>query len=864
MKLKKIRTKLLLLVIPIILIVVTLSATSAISVANKYVNSTAEATMKANQLEEMKKIEVAISGATRMVQDLALTVGETFEDASLETYNNIMIDMVESREIVYGMGVCFEPYVYDNDEQFTFTYVNKVDDVASVNKAHDASYNYFSENFYTLPKQSNELTFIKPYLDEELGVFMISVTSPFYDENDKFAGVVLVDIRIAKLQDLVTAFNKENSWFFVIDENGTYIAHENEEIVKEKENALHNENASYARAMKEVISNEIGKTSYRQDGEDYNVYYNTISTWNWNLVYVVPADYLSQQLFGTRALFIFISLMAGILVIGSIYFIIKRNVEKPIKILVDEFEGISNHTYELGIPKDLENLEDEFGLVGKSLGKMKMDLKQYQDDLQEAVKKNSDFAVELEVQNESLIESEKLVREAMMYSNAIIGAIPDIVLLIDHSGTIVDSEGELSKTKDSIVGKHISYVLDNEENTRIAMEKITKAHVTNEVQHIEAEIMVAGVPEYFDMRIAACMEDRVVAIARKVTELHNHMKDIEYLSYHDQLTGLRNRRYSDEILKRFEKDKSYPLSIVVADVNGLKLINDAFGHEKGDLLLNNFATVLKQSGINIDYIARVGGDEFTIYLPHTEKKEANILVSKMKNECKKKLINGIPLTVSFGVGTIHSENEYSTDVMKIAEDEMYQEKIYNAPERRQRTIDLIINELQKISPKEKQHMNQVAVYCDKLTAEIGLPAITQSKIHTAALLHDIGKIGVSGKILNKGSKLDREETEELRRHSEIGYRILKAAGNMNDIAEIVFAQHERIDGKGYPKRLFGDEIPLESRIIAIADAYEAMTGYRDYGKALSKEEAKAEILKNAGTQFDEELAKEFVKIIDII
>ncbi len=342
-------------------------------------------------------------------------------------------------------------------------------------------------------------------------------------------------------------------------------------------------------------------------------------------------------------------------------------------------------------------------------------------------------------------------------------------------------------------------------------------------------------------------------------ELYKQMKDIEYLSYCDQLTGLRNRRYADEMLKKLIEDKSFPISIIVADVNGLKLINDAFGHDKGDELLNNFATVLKYTNINKDYLCKTGGDEFMVYLPHTTEKEAKSFVDKINYDCNKKTIYGIPLTVALGVCTLENEGDCYENIIKAAEDDMYRNKIYTSLTGRQKTIDLILSTLYKKDLESKSHSKRVAKLSKMLATELGLSKEIEERVYKAGRFHDIGKMGISPMILNKETKLTNDEYKELKKHTEIGYRILKAVGNMSDIAEIVFSHHERWDGEGYPRNLKEDNISIEARILAIADCYDDMIVHRKYKKKMTKEEAKEELLKCGGTHFDSRFVKVFVE-----
>jgi len=197
--------------------------------------------------------------------------------------------------------------------------------------------------------------------------------------------------------------------------------------------------------------------------------------------------------------------------------------------------------------------------------------------------------------------------------------------------------------------------------------------------------------------------------------------------------------------------------------------------------------------------------------------------------------------------------------MKLAEDQMYQNKLFEASSRRSKTIDVVLSTLHEKNPREALHSRRVAEICVVMAQTMKMSASEIKKMRTAGLLHDIGKIGVREELLNKPGKLTPEEYTEICRHPEIGYRILNTAPNMLEISEIILSHHERWDGNGYPQGLAGNEIPLFSRIITIADAFDAMTSDRSYRKAMTSEYALDELKNGAGKQFDPELIEVFLQ-----
>lgn len=343
--------------------------------------------------------------------------------------------------------------------------------------------------------------------------------------------------------------------------------------------------------------------------------------------------------------------------------------------------------------------------------------------------------------------------------------------------------------------------------------------------------------------------DIIHAVCRDISERKEMEKRFYYLSYHDQLTGLYNRRFFDEELIRIDKPENYPLMITMADINGLKLVNDSFGHAMGDEYIKKAAKVLVEGVGAHEIVCRLAGDEFIIFSPRTDLNTMKATISHIKELAKQESINSVHLSISFGYCRKKSERESVQEVLKKAEDYMYKQKLLESPSMRGKTVNTIMATLLEKNPREEQHSHRVSQLCEKMGVALGMPEDEIKELKTVGLLHDIGKVAIEEGILNKAEKLSESEWEEIKKHPEIGYRILSTVNELSEMAEYVLAHHERWDGKGYPKGIKGEEIPIQSRIIAIADAYDAMVSERSYRKALSKEHAISELKKGAGSQF---------------
>jgi diguanylate cyclase (GGDEF)-like protein len=357
----------------------------------------------------------------------------------------------------------------------------------------------------------------------------------------------------------------------------------------------------------------------------------------------------------------------------------------------------------------------------------------------------------------------------------------------------------------------------------------------------------------------AALKQFNIMLEEEINERTKREEEISYLSYYDRLTGLYNRRFYEVEIKRLDTERNLPISIIMGDVNRLKLVNDAFGHDKGDELLQKAAIAIKGACRTDDIVARWGGDEFVILLPKTNSKEAEEIVSRIKDLYSDEHVNAILVSISFGWDTKKKTDEDILKVLKNAEDYMYKHKLLEYEGIRGNTINTIIKTLHEKNPREEQHSKRVSEICQSIGKAMGFSEIEISKLRIVGLLHDIGKIAIEEGILNKPGRLTEQERKELKRHPDIGYRILSSSHEMLELAEDILAHHERWDGTGYPKGLKGKAIPRVARIIAIADSYDAMTSERPYRKTLSKQTALDEIRKNSGKQFDPEITRIFIK-----
>ncbi len=369
--------------------------------------------------------------------------------------------------------------------------------------------------------------------------------------------------------------------------------------------------------------------------------------------------------------------------------------------------------------------------------------------------------------------------------------------------------------------------------------------------------------KYFESRISVTWNENEISSIKgtfqDITDIIITQNKLIYLSEHDYLTGLYNRMFFERKLAELDNPDYFPISIIMADINGLKTINDSFGHGRGDEILKIAAQSLINSVTKDDVIARLGGDEFVIILPRKDENETEAIIEHLKSSLSHENQPFIALNMSYGYATKRFIHEKISTIFKKAEDEMYRHKITESSSMRSKSVDLILNALFAKSPREMNHSKRVSELCEKIASEIYSSQNDIDQVRIAGLLHDIGKIGIDEAILNKNGKLSEDEYNEIKKHSAIGYRILSSVSEFSELARYVLEHQEKNDGTGYPNGLRDKQISKQAKIIAVADAYDAMTSERTYRKALSMNEAIDELLRCSNTQFDLDIVKVLVE-----
>lgn len=350
----------------------------------------------------------------------------------------------------------------------------------------------------------------------------------------------------------------------------------------------------------------------------------------------------------------------------------------------------------------------------------------------------------------------------------------------------------------------------------------------------------------------------MVMVFRDVSKEKEHENQVLYLSYHDALTGLYNRRFVEEEIARLDTKRQLPLSVIIGDVNGLKITNDIFGHDAGDKLLRKISETIRECCRKEDIIARWGGDEILILLPGTPLEYTRLLENRIQESLAKKSEGLLHLSISLGYAVKQKETDDIHQILRLAEERMYRQKLSDGKEYRETIIDIMLSLLYQRNSDMKERGERVKAHCMRMGKLLGLSEKALHELSSFAELQDIGQIGIREELLKK-PVLTMEEREELKQLPLIGYRIALNTPKFVPIAEYILSRYEHWDGSGYPRGAKGKDIPLPVRILAVADAYDTMTSRFACGKSI--EEAFARLREDAGLKFDPDIVELFIKTI---
>jgi len=440
----------------------------------------------------------------------------------------------------------------------------------------------------------------------------------------------------------------------------------------------------------------------------------------------------------------------------------------------------------------------------------------------------------------------------------VLDSMEDGILILDNNSNILDLNLFMKKIMNPLsnnyIGKSVEEFLPG---LKSIMEKPNNGK--------ELEILKNKKSKIFDAKISDLLNSRElkigkVVVLRDITTRKKNENKIKYLSFHDYLTNIYNRAFFEEELRRLDVKRRLPMSIVLVDINGLRIINDSFSKEIGDKVLIKLSKILKECLRSEDIVARLGGGTFGAILPSTSIKATLKIVKRIKDTCKKSR-SKIGFTISMGLSTKSKESQNINEIFKEADSNMNKHKLLERKSFHGSIVSSLERALLERDYETEEHVTRMKRYSLILGKELKLSENQLDELNLLATLHDIGKISIPDNIIFKPGKLNEMEWKIVKKHPEIGHRIAKTTPELSTIADGILTHHEWWDGNGYPRGLKECEVSIISRIVSIVDAYDAMTSDRPYRKALSKETAIKELKRCSGTQFDPDLVNNFILLL---
>jgi len=702
----------------------------------------------------------------------------------------------------------------------------------------------------------------------------ITYATPIYNESNTLQGVLGTHVLLKNigqyLSDTVSSYNG----FAVIFEKETNNLIANslglENFTLHQEGTLKRKNLSDIQFKdinkayeKHLLKNE--KHFYFEDSNDklhMNVQELNYEGLNWVIVTAIPENLIMGPVLKSIQETILLTVIA-LMISFLIFYSITRKLLHPVKnleVIVDAFSSGD-------LSKRVEIVRnDEIGKISESVNIVADKIQFLVNNLEAVVQERTE---ELSNVNQTLEENKNQLRLILDSSAEAIYGIDMLGNCTFCNQSCINHLGY--KTQEDLLGKNMHQQIhySSEDGTPIPVEtcKIFMALKEKKGTQADDEVFWRSNGTSFEVEYYSYPQIKnneiigAVVTFMDITERKQKEQKIQYLSCHDTLTGIHNRSCFEDNRNKIDIEENLPLSVIFADINGLKMTNDIFGHTAGDELIKKTAEILLKSCRDHDVVARIGGDEFIILLPETGVNDAEKIINRIKASFLDARVEAIKCSISLGLETKTSSVQSLDEVMANAENAMYKDKTLNRTSNNKEIIDTIIETLHSKNNREKQHSIEVSKLCIELGDSLNLEAPVINKLERAGYLHDIGKIVLDKNILIKDILTD-EEMESMRQHSVVGFRILNLFDDTLDLAEYVYSHHERWDGTGYPRGLEGEEIPLISRIIAIVETYERVLNRGENSPEVRKQSAIQAITVGSGKQFDPQLAERFVQLIN--
>jgi diguanylate cyclase (GGDEF)-like protein/PAS domain S-box-containing protein len=734
-----------------------------------------------------------------------------------------------------------------------------------------------TRDWYQIAKVRRRPVFSPIYQHFVMNDLALSAAYPIYDQAGRLKGVLGTHIILSKINRFLKKIVKaKNALAYIVEaHSGALIANS-----LEMSNFKTLADGTVTRATLAATDNRAIIQAYQdyQKGFRHNYLINTKNDkfhinftqyqkhgLEWLLITVIPENQYTVGIYRSIRITLCAMIIILILTVGF-YLQFTKMVLNPVYHLIKVTDQFAQGNL-LQRAKRFRN--DEIGKLAHAFNAMADSLYECINNLEEKVQERTG---ELEKANLTLKENQQNLQ-------LLLDSAYEAVYGVDSQGNCTFCNNSCLKllgyrSQEELIGKNMHALIHynckhgavlGQQECRILTTLRTGegAHADDEVfwrsDHTCFDVEYFSYPQYKEGVLVGA-----VVTFMDITERKKAAKEIAYLSFHDPLTGLYNRRFFEEELKRLDAPRNLPFSVISADVNGLKLVNDIFGHTTGDLLIQKAAATMQKSCRSDEIIARIGGDEFIILLPKTDREAVTQIAARIKRQFFQERIKFLNGSISVGYSTKNFETENILREIEKADEQMYAQKALDRKDFKSATIKAIMQTLHENYPREAGHSQNVSQLCQDLGKTLHLSESEINRLKDVGFLHDIGKIVIEAAVIDKVPPLTDQEWQALRQHPVVGYRILNSCEMTVGLAKYVLSHHERWDGSGYPNGLTGEAIPKLARILAVAESYERIVGGAAYQKARSRKEALLEIQKNAGSQFDPKIVAAFLEMMQII